>query len=156
MNEAYHIRTAGWRDLKPVSALEKVCFQKDAWPWIDILAALTFAATLRFVAEVEERIVGFVVGDLRRSEDLGWIATIGVDPAFRRRGIGARLLATCEREMGVSRVRLTLRPSNTAARRLYEKAGYVEIDRWKRYYRGGEDGVVMEKVMPTARGAAGS
>ena len=44
-------------------------------------------------------------------------------------------------------MRLTLRRSNLGARRLYDLAGYQQIDVWNRYYRNGEDGVVMEKVM---------
>ncbi len=45
------------------------------------------------------------------------------------------------------RIRLSLRGSNDAALRLYQKAGYVRVDTWKRYYRDGEDAIVMEKVL---------
>ena len=44
-------------------------------------------------------------------------------------------------------MRLTLRLSNTTARRVYDAAGYVEIGRLERYYRDGEDGIVMEKLI---------
>jgi len=57
------------------------------------------------------------------------------------------LLAACERSLATPQVRLTLRPSNTAARRVYDAAGYVEIARLERYYRDGEDGIVMEKLI---------
>jgi ribosomal protein S18 acetylase RimI-like enzyme len=30
--------------------------------------------------------------------------------------------------------------------RLYEGLGYVEVDRWERYYRDGEDAIVMERT----------
>ncbi|MCX6069841.1 MAG: GNAT family N-acetyltransferase [Chloroflexi bacterium] len=138
---------ATWRDLRAVWDLEKLCFPEDSWPWIDILAALTFPDTVRLKALVGEATVGFIVGDRRRSEGLGWIATLGVHPGYRRRGIGAMLLDRCEIDLGVPRVRLTLRPSNLGARRLYDLAGYQQIDLWQRYYRNGEDGVVMEKLI---------
>jgi len=138
---------ATWRDLRAVWDLEKPCFPEDSWPWIDILAALTFPDTVRLKALVGEATVGFIVGDRRRSEGLGWIATLGVHPRYRRRGIGAMLLDRCEIDLGVPRVRLTLRPSNLGARRLYDLAGYQQIDLWQRYYRNGEDGVVMEKLI---------
>jgi ribosomal-protein-alanine N-acetyltransferase len=86
-----------------------------------------------------------VFGDRHRTKGLGWIASIGVHPDFQRRGIGSRLLAACERALGTPQVRLTLRPTNVAARRVYAAAGYVEIDRLEKYYRDGEDGIVMEK-----------
>jgi ribosomal protein S18 acetylase RimI-like enzyme len=143
------IRAASWRDFLPVHRLEKACFQKDAWPWIDVLAALTFPETVRYVAVCDERIVGFVVGDRRQRQGVGWIATIGVHPAYRGRKIGTKLLDLCEHGLNMTRVRLSLRPSNQAALHLYQRQGYREVDRWPRYYSGGEDALVMEKSMST-------
>ncbi|HMK07863.1 MAG TPA: N-acetyltransferase [Anaerolineales bacterium] len=149
------IAAAGWRDFRDVLALERVCFENDSWPWIDVMAALTFPEAVRLkamarpdgsAAAESARSVGFVFGDRRRSEGMGWIASIGVHPAYQRRGIGTRLLAACERALGTPQVRLTLRPSNTGARRVYDAAGYVEVARLERYYRDGEDGIVMEKL----------
>ena len=79
---------------------------------------------------------------------MGWIATIGVHPERRRRGIARRLLDRCEIDLGMPRVRLTLRRSNLGgAAGCTTWTGYQQIDVWTRYYRNGEDGVVMEKVM---------
>ena len=50
--DGVEVRPASWRDLRPVLRLERMCFQADAWPWIDVLAALTFPETVRYVAEV--------------------------------------------------------------------------------------------------------
>ena len=157
------IAPATWRDFRDVLALERLCFVGDSWPWIDIMAALTFPEAVRLKATpVQEdgegaanhgrgmngsTAIGFVFGDRRRSQGLGWIASIGVHPAYQRRGVGTRLLAACERALGTPQVRLTLRLSNTTARRVYDAAGYVEISRLERYYRDGEDGIVMEKLL---------
>lgn len=140
------ILPASWRDLPAVMALDKAAFEHDAWPWIDILAALTFPETTRLKAVVEDSVVGAAFGDRRRHENLGWIASIAVHPAFRRQGIGRKLLAATEEALGTRCIRLTLRRSNEGARLLYEQAGYVLIDTWERYYRNGEDGLVMEKA----------
>ena len=118
----------------------------DAWPWMDVLGALTFPETVRIKAVIGERVVGFVIGDRRRRQNVGWIASIGVHPEMRRKGIGYLLLEACEKEVGMSRMRLALRPSNLAAKQLYLKAGYIEVDRWHRYYANGEDATIMEKV----------
>jgi ribosomal-protein-alanine N-acetyltransferase len=127
--------------------LEKICFQRDAWPWIDILAALTFPETVRLKAVIGEEVVGFVFGDRRRRLKVGWIASIGVHPDMRRKGIGYLLLEACEKELGTPRVRLALRPSNLGAKQLYLKAGYIEVDQWDRYYANGEDAIIMEKIL---------
>jgi ribosomal protein S18 acetylase RimI-like enzyme len=78
-------------------------------------------------AMIGEEVVGFVFGDRRRRQKVGWIASIGVHPDMRRKGIGY------------------LRPSNLGAKQLYLKAGYVEVDHWDRYYANGEDAIIMEK-----------
>ncbi len=144
---------AGWRDMRPMLNLVRVCFGRDAWPWPDVLAALVFPRTIRQKAVVGEKLVGFVIGDRRWGRDLGWIAAIGVHPEYRRSGIGRRLLENCEQILGSSRVRLTLRASNQPAMRLYEKMGYRRVDVWRRYYEDGEDGLVMEKRLDVGHSA---
>ncbi|MGD8632980.1 MAG: GNAT family N-acetyltransferase [Anaerolineales bacterium] len=135
------------RDFFKLRRLEKLCFDADAWPWIDILAALVFPETVRLVIEIGDELVGFVVGDRRRGQELGWIASIAVHPRHRRRGFATQLLRACERELDMPRVRLSLRRSNGGALRLYQQQGYVQIDHWPKYYRNGEDAIVMEKAM---------
>ena len=151
------IAPANWRDFREILALEHACFEADSWPWIDVMAALTFPDAVRLKAVMPcpegnaaangRPSIGFVFGDRNRSRGLGWIASIGVHPSYQRRGVGSQLLAACESALGTAQVRLTLRPSNAAARRVYEAAGYAEISRLERYYRDGEDGIVMEKVI---------
>ncbi len=155
------IVAATWRDFRDLMALERACFERDPWPWMDVLAALTFPETVRLKALAGNgggpraesglgsngsAMVGFVIGDRRRSQGVGWVASIGVHPACQGRGVGARLLRACEAELETPTVRLTLRPSNLPARRLYDTAGYLEVDRLRSYYSDGEDGIVMEKV----------
>jgi ribosomal-protein-alanine N-acetyltransferase len=141
------IQPASWRDFRKVLELERACFGSDAWPWIDILAALTFPDTVPLKAVEDGRLVGFVIGDRKRREGLGWIASIGVHPDSRREGVARRLLHACEASLGTRRVRLTLRASNTPALLLYRSSGYVDAGRWRGYYRDGEDAIVMEKVL---------
>jgi ribosomal-protein-alanine N-acetyltransferase len=91
--------------------------------------------------------IGFIAGDPRPSQGAAWIATIGVDPGYQRRGIGRELLRACEEQVKLPRVKLTVRIANDAAISLYKKAGYRAMDIWKKYYSDGEDGLVMEKIL---------
>lgn len=134
-------------DFFKLHRLEKSCFGEDAWPWIDILAALLFPETVRLVIEADGGIAGFVIGDRRRRQNVGWVASIAVHPDYRRRGFGTQLLLACERELDMPRIRLSLRRSNQAALQLYKEQGYLVVDRWKKYYRNGEDAIVMEKTI---------
>ncbi len=141
----FDIVEASWRDLGSVRRVEAECFGSDAWPLLDILAVLSLPGVVRFKATVVDEIVGFAAGEIRGGERMGWITTIGVVSAYRRRGIAAALLVKCEARLATSKVRLCVRQSNLEALFLYWKFGYNQVDVWKRYYRGGEDALVMEK-----------
>jgi ribosomal protein S18 acetylase RimI-like enzyme len=64
-------------------------------------------------AEVDGAFAGFIIGDVRPWEfgedrDVGWLKTVGVDPAFQGRGVGKALgdaLLKHFKEKGVALVR---------------------------------------------------
>lgn len=138
---------AAWRDIGAIRELERICFPIDYWPLLDMLGVLTLPGVVRLKAEEEGHLVGFVAADIRRSKDLAWIATIAVHPDHRRVGLGAALLEACESKLDVGKVKLSVRASNQAAIHLYKNFGYVQVETWKRYYKGGEDATVMEKTI---------
>lgn len=144
---AVQIENATWRDLNALRQLEQICFPKDAWPLWDLLGVLTFPNVVRLKAVVDGEMVGFIAGDIRKSERMAWIATIGVLPEYRGRGIGATLLEACEKQITVPRVRLNVRVSNQPALRLYRKFSYYEVGIWPNYYQDGEDAYVLEKKL---------
>ena len=139
------IVTASLLDLNALSKLEHACFEKDAWPFLDLLAVLTFPDVVRLKAVEDGQMIGFVAGDPHPSEGFSWIATIGVAPENRRHGIGRSLLRACERKLKTPRIRLSVRASNDGAIRLYEQEGYHRIEVWQSYYNDGEAAIVMEK-----------
>lgn len=145
-NDFIRIQPASLFDLTALRKLEKLCFPQDAWPLLDMIGALTFPNIVRLKAvNLNGEMIGFIAGEIRLAREMGWIATVCVHPDYRRNGIGRTLLLKAEHEMGQPRVRLTVRKSNEGAIRMYEISGYVRVDRWRAYYNGGEDGVVMEK-----------
>lgn len=144
-NTAYKLSPAGLSDLNPLRAIEKACFPLDAWPLLELLSVLILPNLVKIKAEVGEKMVGFVGGDARRFEGVGWITTLGVLPQYQRLGIASALLDQCEQQMGMSVVKLTVRRSNLSAQTLYYARGYQQIDVWKNYYEGGEDGLILQK-----------
>jgi ribosomal protein S18 acetylase RimI-like enzyme len=140
------IEPASLRDLGALRHVEQLCFPKDAWPLLDLIGVLTYRGVIRLKAVRNKEMVGFIAADVRRTEGMAWIATVGVLPEYRGRGIGAILLQTCEAQIPVSRIRLCVRPSNDVAIRLYERFGYAKVGEWTRYYQDGESALVMEKV----------
>ena len=141
------IETATWRDLKDLFQLEKDCFQLDAWPLLDILGVLTIPQIIRLKAVDQEKLVGFIAVDLRRSQQTAWIATLAVLPTYRNSGIGSTLIRIIEEEVDLPKIHLSVRQSNQPAIQLYQKHGYQQIDIWKKYYKGGDNALVFEKIL---------
>lgn len=141
------IEPATWRDLNSLRHLEQVCFPDDAWPLWDLIGVLTFPNVVRLKAVSDGQMVGFIATDIRRAEQTAWVATIGVLPEYRQRGIATALLQTCENHLVVPRIRLSVRVSNDDAIRLYTRLGYQRWRVWSRYYADGEDALVLEKYL---------
>ena len=139
------IQPANILDLGALRRLEEACFEKDAWPFLDLIAVLTWPEVIRLKAVDSDEMIGFVAGDPRSSDGVAWISTIGVDPRFQRRGVGRALLRACEAQIHLPRMKLTVRVSNQGAISLYEQEGYRMVDLWRGYYNDGEDGLVMGK-----------
>lgn len=97
------------------------------------------------VARRGERVVGYA-GVLMIADD-GHIATVAVDPAEQRRGIGRVLLRELVRrsvELGARQLTLEVRVSNDGAQALYREFGFAPAGARKAYYAdNGEDALVM-------------
>jgi GNAT superfamily N-acetyltransferase len=84
------------------------------------------------VAHAGERVVGFVIGEVRDwefgSPPCGWVFAIDVEPESRQAGIGARLLkAICAgfRRAGVRKVRTMLGRDNTLILSFFRSQGMM-------------------------------
>lgn len=150
-NALFSIDQANLNDLGGMRTIEQACFPLDAWPLLELIGALSLPGLVRLKATVDGKMVGFAGGAVKRLKNEGWITTLGVLPEYRRLGIAAALLDECERAMAMERVRLSVRKSNLGAQRLYLERGYSLVERWEKYYEGGEDGLVYEKIIEVSK-----
>lgn len=142
----YELVRASLLDAPDVYRLERAAFPRDAYDLLTIALLLVEPGTVNLkVVTTGGRLVGHITGRRRWYSDLAWIVTLAVAPAYQRLGIGRALLVACEARLNRPRVRLTARVSNAPAIALYTQMGYQKVRVWRRYYRGGEDGLVMEK-----------
>ena len=75
-----------------------------------------------FVAEADGVVVG--TGVIGLNGPVGWIGTIFVDPAWRRRGVGLELTRTTIEAADAAGCRTLLLVATAAGRPLYEKLGF--------------------------------
>ena len=96
-----------------------------------------------------EKIIGYVIYWHIRNEVQ--ISNIAISPDYRQMGVGEGVLRKVLVEMrrkGIDFVFLEVRPSNLAARHLYEKLGFTMLGLRRGYYRNpSEDAIVMGKSL---------
>ena len=92
------IRALKKEDLEAIVKIdEKVLGESRKVYWERKLEALgSKSAQTSFAAEVQGKVVGFILGDISGWEfgvpdTIGWIDTIGVDPAYQKKGIATAL-----------------------------------------------------------------
>jgi ribosomal-protein-alanine N-acetyltransferase len=143
------IRPMAEVDVASVVAIERASYQ---FPWSEGI----FRDCLRVgyvcrVVTVEEQVIGYGVMSVGAGE--AHILNLCVDEAFRCRGVGKRLLDyLIERgaAAGMSEAFLEVRPSNTAAIRLYQSLGFEQVGMRRGYYQavgGREDAAVLKLAL---------
>ncbi len=146
------LRSATVGDVPAVLALEVALFGADAWSEAQVREELTGERRQAWV--VGEPVVGYAV--TLAAGDVLDLQRIAVHPDHQRRGLARRLLdeaVAAGKAARVDRMLLEVSAANTAALAFYAAAGFVEIDRRRRYYRDGTDAVVMR--LPLASAACG-
>ncbi len=161
------MRRATVADLERILEIERLSFSA---PWPRDYLAQHLGDDGFMVIEHEERVVGYAIIGIkipsflerleRRTRALltgqephepppvGHILNIAVDPAFRGRGLGKRLLEYALeycRRLGAQQVELEVRTGNDVAIALYRKYGFEIRELRPCYYSDGEDAFVMVK-----------
>ncbi|MGH9524294.1 MAG: ribosomal protein S18-alanine N-acetyltransferase [Terriglobales bacterium] len=139
------MRPATPADLPAMIALERASL--TAAHWSDAEYALLFDAgatsRIALVAAAPEH-AGFIVA---RCAGPDWeIENVVVAPEFRGRGIGLALVTAVIDRANSARaeaVHLEVRASNSAARALYRRAGFIEIGARPHYYDHPDEDAVL-------------
>jgi [ribosomal protein S18]-alanine N-acetyltransferase len=145
------IRLATAADAVPIAEMSRQYIESGlGWSWTParIAAAISDRSTNVALIDQPDGVLAF--GIMHYAERSAHLALLAVDPAQRRRGIAARLVAwleKCADTAGIERIRVEARSDNPEALAFYQKLGYVEVDRIARYYRGVLDAVRLEKTL---------
>ena len=99
-------------------------------PGLVIDKKLAMRDSLFFVAEVAGDAAGEVVGTVMAGYDghRGWLYSVAVSPAHRKRGAGRQLVAHAEQalaSLGCLKINLQLLQSNAAVAEFYASMGYA-------------------------------
>lgn len=150
------IRPVTPADLEALAAVHAASFS-PSWTAAE-LAWMLESPGLGLVADEPSHAAGFVLA--RAIGDEAEILTLAVRPGSRRRGVAAILLEALIvllRERAVATLFLEVAADNSAALRLYARAGFAESGRRRDYYARAAappvDAVVMMKRLGAPRQA---
>jgi len=128
-------------------AVSEIEIKSFALPWKrdTFFEVVKRSNTVYIVGELDKKIVAYAGAWLAFNE--AEVMSVAVLPEMRGRGIGTKLfgelLRNCK-ERGANAVTLEVRPSNTAAIKLYESFGLKSVGRRPKYYiDNGEDALIM-------------
>lgn len=152
MSDAVRLATAGVGDVAAVMRVMEAAFDPaygEAWSAAQLLSLFALPSSRVCVAWAGyadgEVPCGFAAARVAAGESE--LLLLGVDPAWRGQGIGARLLADWRdwaEGRGAEDYFLEMRADNDAVH-LYRRSGFAECGRRPSYYRGA-DGVVRDAI----------
>ncbi|GBD28617.1 Ribosomal-protein-alanine acetyltransferase [bacterium HR31] len=140
-----HIEPMRLEDIPRVLEIERQCFSTP-WPRDAYRRELQENRSACYLVARQNGVVVGYAGMWVILEE-AHVTTLAVEPRYRRRKVGERLLAALieeARARGARWVTLEVRRSNHAAQALYRKYGFREVHVRPRYYSdNGEDALIM-------------
>jgi ribosomal-protein-alanine N-acetyltransferase len=147
------IRPMEERDVPGVIAVERASY---AFPWSEtIFRDCVRVGYVCRVAELDSRVIGYGVMSMGAGES--HVLNVCIQSEYRCRGLGRTMLEHLferARSAGMRDVYLEVRPSNTAAIRLYQSMGFHQIGVRRGYYQavgGREDATVLKLELQPPR-----
>ena len=139
------IEPGRFRDIFAVARLQRRSFRRSlAYRPTTLLMLYLWPRATFLVSRAQDQIVGCVIGDVHGGQSR--IISICVDPDWRRRSIGRRLLVEAERRLPQGNMILMVEAGNGGAQQLYRECGYLPVGESQDYYGKGRNGIWMQKT----------
>ena len=143
---AVEIQEAARWMLPQLARLEEECFSVP-WTPEQLLSEFPDESHLFLTAVEGERVLGYV--GMMHVLDEGYISNVAVAPAYRRRGLGDRLISELlerAKALRLAFVTLEVRESNAPAIALYLKHGFSPVGVRRNYYEKPKENAVLMTI----------
>lgn len=145
----FMIQPMALSDLEQVQIIEQ---QAHTHPWSEKLFLSNFGKRyFNHILSIQNGVAGYYVASYVAGEVT--LLNIAIAPNLQGQGAGYRLmqhLIEQAKQLAQQEIWLEVRASNSAAIKLYQKLGFVEVDLRKEYYPtadGREDAIIMCKYL---------
>jgi ribosomal protein S18 acetylase RimI-like enzyme/predicted double-glycine peptidase len=145
------IREANLHDLDELVRLEGSGFKSsDQFSREQLRYLLSRANATTFVIEEVGKVMGAAIMLWRRNSFIGRMYSLVVDPAFQGRGLGSKLMRSCEESAirrGCKQLSLEVRADNERAMVFYKRHDYKVTETLPGFYADGANGLRMVKTL---------
>lgn len=144
----YSVRLARKADLQKLMILEKQSFTDECFSQSQMKYLLTKANSLILVVEDKTNLLGSIILLKRRNSYSLRIYSLAVNPKYRGKGIGKKLLEITEEkaiQLGLKTLSLEVKSTNSAAISLYGNNGFIKTKEKNNYYTDGSAAYIMRK-----------
>ena len=127
------------RDLPEILHIEKSSFD-HSWDESDFLTCLRQRHCIGMVAEIDDKIVGFMIYELHQSSLK--IINFAVVPEFRRRSVGIQMVTKLVDKLSQQRrseIELTVRETNLDAQLFFRSQGFEAASVLRGYYTDSDE-----------------
>ncbi|MFP4163732.1 MAG: ribosomal protein S18-alanine N-acetyltransferase [Chitinispirillaceae bacterium] len=144
----FTIRCANTQDMEDIFSLETQC---HSFPWTEQLLKeeLRNPNSYHYILlNKNHKPVGYILSRIILDEV--HIHSIAISPQYRRKGFGELLITHLLQSVmkkNVKKAFLEVRCSNQPAIRLYERCGFESVGIRKKYYKNGENALVMLRYL---------
>lgn len=133
-------------DVDRILQIEHTSFILDVFSEKTFLRLAHKFPELFIVAEMDNEIVGYIIACILRGK--GYVASIGVDPRYRRQRIGSILADFVFKKLkarGIKVVELEVRTTNEEGLSFWKHLGFFPLRVVREFYAEGEDALKMRK-----------
>ncbi len=142
------IKKATLEDLKSIHEIETLSFNDGSYPLFVLRQLFDISEDYFLIAEEDDVILGYALGNFSSKDDQGWILSLGVRPEARGKQIRKMLtkkLITLLEDNNSKEICLTVHPDNASAIRIYKNLGFEIILESDNYYLDDEARFLMKK-----------
>ena len=131
-----------------VHEIEKESFFENIWTPKAFIECMERKEILFYVIKLKDEIAGYIIIQLTKPE--ASILNLAIKKEYRRKGYASKLINYVTEKLkndGYFCSFLEVRKTNISARNLYIKAGFQFLNVRKKYYKNGEDAIVLIKYL---------
>lgn len=142
------LRKATLDDLEAIHNIERLSFDEEGYPLFVLRQLFDISEDYFFVAEDDNEILGYSLGNLSAKSNQGWLLSLGVHPEARGRKIGKKLTEKLISLLEHNLCRefcLTVHPYNIAAINIYKHLNFEITAANDNYYFDDEERLLMVK-----------